>query len=64
MISPTYTDLYLLSQARGLAERNEQRRRQLEAIGADAPAARRSVTLTAVVAHAVRAIFFRHPAVS
>lgn len=64
MFSATYTDIYLHSQARGLAERNEQRRRQLAAIGADAPAARRSVTLTAVVANLVRALFFRRPAVS
>ena len=38
-----FTDIYLQTQAAGLAERNEQRRRQLEANGADVPAPRRTV---------------------
>lgn len=64
MISATYTDLYLKSQTRGLAERNERRRRQLEAIGADSPTARRSGRVTGAVTNAVRVLRYRRPAVS
>jgi len=39
----SYSDVYLQTQIAGLAERNERRRRQLEAIGADVPAPRRTV---------------------
>lgn len=38
----SYTDIYLQRPAVGLADRNERLRRQLAAIGADAPAPRRA----------------------
>jgi|GEM_PF-2091054 len=42
MSSSTYTVTYVPTSPTGLAERNERRRRQLEAIGADAPTPRRA----------------------
>ena len=59
-----FTDIYLQTQAAGLAERNEQRRRQLEAIGADVPAPRRTVRMPQWFAGSLKVIRYHLPATS
>ncbi|HZL80881.1 MAG TPA: hypothetical protein VFC06_02905 [Demequina sp.] len=60
----SYSDIYLQTQSAGLAERNEQRRRQLEAIGADVPAPRRTVRMPQWFAGSLKFIGYHRPATS
>jgi hypothetical protein len=56
-----FTDIYLQTQTAGLAERNEQRRRQLEANGANVPAPRRTVRMPQWFADSLKVIRYHLP---